>query len=147
MSLPLYISVPHAGTRIPPEVQDLCVLSREDILADRDTGVDAIYFPLQEYAAGFSATDIARSLVELNRAPDDIGGSGVIKEHTCSNVPVYRIFPDKTLIRNLLNRYYSPYHEKLTAGGTDPTISLGVDCHTMAAVDPPVSPDTGKQDL
>ena len=145
MRLPLYISVPHAGTRIPPEVQDLCLLSRDDILTDRDTGVDTIYFPLQKYAAGFSTTDIARSLLDLNRAPDDIGGNGVIKEHTCSNVPVYRIFPDKTLVRNLLHRYYFPFHEKLTAGGTDPTIRLGVDCHTMADVGPPVSPDPGRQ--
>ncbi|HKJ14723.1 MAG: N-formylglutamate amidohydrolase [Desulfobulbaceae bacterium] len=47
MRLPLYISVPHAGIRVPPEVDDLCVLRRQDILADYDAGADAIYSPLQ----------------------------------------------------------------------------------------------------
>lgn len=145
MRLPLYISVPHAGTQIPPEVQKLCVLRREDILADYDEGADAIYFSLEKHVADFSTTDIARSLIDLNRSPDEIGGNGVIKNHTCWNVPVYRKFPDEKLIQTMLDRHYLPYHEKLsTAAGTN-TIKLGLDCHTMSAVGPPVGPDPGKK--
>jgi N-formylglutamate deformylase len=145
MKLPLYISVPHAGTDVPSEVRSLCALRREDILADRDAGADLIYFPLQKYVAGFTRTDIARSLIDLNRAPDDIGGNGVIKSHTCWKVPVYRTFPPKKMIQTLLDRYYFPYHAKLSAGGNSSSTRLGVDCHTMAAVGPPVGPDPGKK--
>ena len=145
MRLPLHISVPHAGTRVPPEVQGLCVLNRKDLLAGSDVGADAIFFPLQDHAAGFSATDVARSLVDLNRAPDDIGGNGVIKNHTCWNIPVYSIFPNGKLIRDLLERYYIPYHEKLSAGAAMRSIKLGIDCHTMSAVGPPVGPDPGRK--
>jgi formiminoglutamase len=145
MRLPLYISVPHAGTRVPPEVKDLCTLSRQDILADYDTGADAIYSPLQDHATDFSTTDIARSLVDLNRAPDDIGGHGVIKNHTCRNVPVYSTFPDEQLIQTLLARYYVPYHEKLSAGAGSSSIKLGIDCHTMSHIGPPIGPDPGQE--
>ena len=145
MRLPLYISVPHAGTRVPPEVQDLCALRRPDILADYDAGADAIYSPLQDHAAGFSTTDIARSLVDLNRAPDDLGENGVIKTHTCRNVPVYRTFPDEKLIRKLLACYYIPYHEKLSSGADTSSIKMGIDCHTMSVIGPSLAPDPGRK--
>ncbi|KPJ97404.1 MAG: hypothetical protein AMJ60_11300 [Desulfobacterales bacterium SG8_35] len=145
MRLPLYISVPHAGTRLPPEVGDLCILPREDLLADYDEGADSIYSPLQEYVTGFSTSHIARSLIDLNRAPHEIGGDGVIKNQTCRNVPIYRKFPDEKLIQTLLARYYMPYHEKLSAGADISSIKLGIDCHTMAAIGPPVGPDPGRE--
>lgn len=143
MKLPLYISVPHAGTKVPPEIRDICALGEEDILADHDVGADVIYFPLQEYISGFHTTEIARSIVDLNRHPQEIGGNGVIKNHTCCDIPVYKIFPDEMLIRDLLASYYFPYHAKLTADSGDKTIRLGIDCHTMAVIGPPVSPDPG----
>ena len=145
MRLPLYISVPHAGLRVPPEAVDLCVLPREDLLADCDEGADFIYYPLQEHAAGFSTTDIARSLIDLNRSPIDIGGNGVVKNHTCWNVPIYRNFPDEKLTQTLLARYYTPYHKKLSAGAGISSVKLGIDCHTMAAIGPPVAPDPGRE--
>lgn len=145
MKLPLFISVPHAGTNIPAEVNGLCLLSRDEILAEHDAGSDTIYCTLEEHVADFCTTDIARSLVDLNRAPDDIGGNGVIKSHTCRNVPVYSSFPNDDLIRQLLARYYMPYHKKLSRGATDMSVRLGIDCHTMSQVGPPVSPDPGQE--
>jgi len=145
MKLPLFISVPHAGPHIPPEVRDLCLLRRQDILADYDAEARFIYFTLEKYAAGFCTTEIARSVVDLNRAPDNIGNDGVIKSHTCWNVPVYRKFPDKKLIAVLLERYYFPYHKKLSAAGYNQAIRLGIDCHTMSAVGPPIGPDPGRE--
>jgi formiminoglutamase len=143
MRLPLYISVPHAGTRLPSEVKNLCVLPTEDLLADYDEGADFIYSPLQEYVTGFSTADVARSLIDLNRAPYEIGGDGVIKSQTCRNIPIYRNFPDNRLVQALLAHYYFPYHEKLTTGAAMKGVRLGIDCHTMAAIGPPVGPDPG----
>jgi len=145
MKLPLYISLPHTGTRVAPELKDLCILRREDILADCDAGAASIYSSLQEHAEGFCSTGISRSLVDLNRSPRDIGGSGVIKNYTCWNVPVYRQFPDDALIETVLEHYYFPYHEKLSAAADTGKIRLGLDCHTMSAVGPPVGPDPGRK--
>lgn len=145
MKLPLLISVPHAGKQVPPEVEGICLLSRDDILADRDVGATAIYYSLKENSKAFITSDIARALIDLNRPPHDIGGDGVIKSHTCWNVPVYSNFPDDALIRNLLARYYFPYHEKLTGGAGNKAIRLGIDCHTMSAIGPPVGPDPGQE--
>ena len=145
MKLPLYISVPHAGTRVVPELQDLCILRREDILADHDAGAASIYSPLRDHVDGFRTADFSRSLVDLNRAPDDIGGYGVIKSHTCWNVSVYSKFPDDTLIRGVLGRYYFPFHKALSAAAKTGRIRLGIDCHTMSAIGPPVGPDPGRK--
>jgi len=145
MTMPLLVSIPHAGMLVPPEVEDICILSREDLLADSDEGAEEIYAGLEQHSKAFTAADIARAVVDLNRSPDEIGGDGVIKSHTCWHIPVYRKFPDAELVHILLARYYFPYHAKLTAAGTSTTIRLGIDCHTMSAVGPPVGPDPGRE--
>ena len=126
-----------------PELQGLCILRREDILADYDAGAYSIYSPLQKHVEGFCTSDISRSLVDLNRSPDDIGGNGVIKSHTCWNVPVYSNFPDDKLVQAVLDRYYFPFHGKLSAAAKTDKIRLGIDCHTMSPVGPPMGPDPG----
>jgi len=144
VKLPLLISVPHAGLEIPPEVVDICLLSQNDIMADSDEGACDIYYGLEKYCRTFLSTDIARAIIDLNRPPDDLGGDGVIKSHTCWNVPVYKKFPDKKLISILLESYYFPYHKRLKTVSSDHSVRLGVDCHTMSAVGPPVGPDPGR---
>lgn len=143
MSLPLLISVPHGGLDVPAEVADLCILTREEIVGDGDAGAAEIYSIGDEVAA-FVTTDVARAFVDLNRAEDDRGQDGVVKTHTCWNEPVYRSLLDKELIEQLLAAYYRPYHARLTAS-CRPPVRLGVDCHTMAAIGPPVGPDPGKE--
>lgn len=145
MKLPLLVSIPHCGLRIPSEVDNICKLSTKDIAADSDEGATEIYNGLKEWCESFIIADIARAVIDLNRAPDDIGSDGVIKSHTCWNVPVYTKFPDKSLIATLLERYYYPYHEKLSSCSNNKKIRLGLDCHTMLAVGPPVGPDPGRE--
>ena len=141
MTLPVLLSVPHAGLRIPSEVAGICVLSQEDVREDGDGGAAEIYYPLNSASAEFITTDIARAVVDLNRAPDDFRKDGVIKTHTCWDVPVYRRPPSAPVVRMLLDRYYHPYHERLSTAARK--VRLGIDCHTMAAVGPPVGPDAG----
>ena len=43
----------------------------------------------------------------------------------------------------LLARYYHPYHRRIQDALRSRDIKLALDCHSMAAVGPPVSPDTG----
>ncbi|HEX9725115.1 MAG TPA: N-formylglutamate amidohydrolase [Vicinamibacteria bacterium] len=143
MRLPLLVSVPHAGRRVPPEAEPFCILSEEELWEDGDGGADEIY-ALAEDAAAFLTTDIARAVVDLNRAEDDRRPDGVVKTHTCWNVPVYHPFPPEDVVETLLARYYRPYHQRLTVLARS-GVKLGVDCHTMAAQGPPVGPDPGAE--
>jgi formiminoglutamase len=143
VKLPFLLSVPHAGWRIPPEAESYCVLSAKQVEEDGDLGAREIY-DLESEVVAYLTTDIARAIVDLNRAEDDRRSDGVIKTHTCWGIPVYREPLPEDVIRALLDRYYHPYHRRLrelaTAG-----VKLAVDCHTMAAVGPPVAPDPGRE--
>lgn len=142
MKLPLIVSVPHAGLTVPEEVRDYCALTPEQILADSDEGAAEIY-RLQSEAAVFVTTSVARAIVDLNRAEDDRRRDGIIKTHTCYDVPIYRRPMPEDLVETLLERYYRPYHRRLSeAAGS---AKLGVDCHTMAAVGPPSAADAGRE--
>lgn len=150
MTLPLLLSVPHIGLAVPPEVQPYCQLTENDIIQDDDEHGAEIY-DLAAHVADYVTTDVARAIVDLNRAEDDRRADGVVKTHTCWNVPVYRKFPPPEVIETLLTRYYRPYHTRLSEFGRQAAeaasaspIRLAVDCHTMAAVGPPIAPDTGQ---
>jgi N-formylglutamate amidohydrolase len=143
MQLPILLSVPHAGWRIPEEVKDICLLSQKDIVEDGDVGADEIYYPLQKEVAVFITTDIGRAIVDLNRAEDDFRKDGVIKTHTCWDVPVYKTTPGTATVKELLKKYYHPYHNQI--GQQIKQVRLGIDAHTMAAFGPPVGPDSGKE--
>ncbi len=139
--LPLLISVPHAGIEVPPEVKDICILKKEDIIADGDEGAGEIY-SLQEYVTAFVTTDVPRAIVDVNRSEDDRRADGVVKTHTIWNVPVYKRPLKEKIIREMIQKYYRPYHERLTALSKN-DVMLGIDCHTMAAEAPPIDPRPG----
>ena len=143
MKLPILLSIPHAGRNIPGEVQDICILTENNILEDGDAGAAEIYYPLQKEVEAFVTTDIARAIVDMNRAENDFWKDGVIKTHTCWNVPVYSTYPSENTVKELISRYHRPYHSQLSILGKK--VKLGIDCHTMAAVAPPVAPDKGKE--
>jgi N-formylglutamate amidohydrolase len=119
------------------------VLTEREIEEDGDEGAAEIY-AIEDEVVAFVSTDVARAIVDLNRATDDRRSDGVVKTHTCWNVPVYDPFPPEGVIDALLERYYHPYHAELTRKA-DPELRLAVDCHTMAAQGPPVGPDPGSE--
>jgi len=143
MTLPILVSVPHAGWKIPPEVQDLCILSEKDIREDGDEGAAEIYIPLKEEVEAFVTTDIGRAIVDMNRAEDDFWKDGVIKTHTCWDVPVYSSYPSEAIIARMIAKYHRPYHAQLSALAR--RVKIGIDGHTMAAVAPPVAPDCDEE--
>jgi formiminoglutamase len=141
MTLPVLVSVPHAGLAVPPEVEQLNLLTTAQIAEDGDEGAARLYDLGREVQA-FVTTEIARAFVDMNRAPDDFRMDGVVKTHTCWDVPVYERPLDDEMIEALLGRYYRPYHRQLSARAGE-NVRVGLDCHTMAAVGPPVGPDPG----
>lgn len=141
MTLPLLLSVPHAGLQIPPEVSDICLLDQNAIIRDGDEGAAEIYLPLENRVEALMTTDVARAIVDMNRAEDDRRKDGVVKTHTCWDVPIYREPLTEILTETLLARYHRPYHQDLDRLAEN--VIAGIDCHTMAATGPPVSPDPG----
>ncbi len=139
--LPLLLSVPHAGLHVPPEAKPFCALTTDQIIKDGDEGAAEIY-AIREYVEQYVTTDIARAIVDLNRAEDDRRADGIVKTHTCWNEPVYHQPLHQETVEQLLVRYYRPYHQRLRLADGD--ILLCVDCHTMAAHGPPIGPDTGQ---
>ena len=142
MKLPLLISVPHAGLTVPSEAKPYCVLTRQQIVEDGDEGAAEIYHGLRDHVAAFVTTPIARAIVDMNRTEADRGSDGLVKTHTCWNVPVYRDFPPNGVVETLLDQHYRPYHRLLTELAKS-GVQLGVDCHTMAAKGPPIDPGPG----
>ena len=138
MKLPVLISVPHAGLNVPPEVQSYCRLDTQQIIEDSDEGADEIYDIASEVTA-FITTDIARAVVDVNRALDDRRADGVIKTHTCWNVPIYNQPLPEPVIQALLQQYYQPYHQQLSTWVNK--VKFGIDCHTMATYGPPLGTD------
>ena len=143
--LPFLISVPHAGLGIPDEVRSLCRLNKDEIRDDSDGGADEIYSMLKGHVQCFETTDIARAVVDLNRPEDDLSKDGVIKTHTCWNVPIWTSHLSKKQCDMLLEKYYRPYHQRLRSLASSPSLVMGIDCHTMAETGPPVGPDPGEK--
>jgi formiminoglutamase len=142
MSLPLLLSVPHAGLAVPPEVAELNLLEGAEIAADGDVGASEIY-TLDEQVQVLVRAGVARAFVDMNRAEDDLRMDGVVKTHTCWGVPIYDEPLSEALTAELLGAYWRPYHRRLREAA-GPELVLGVDCHTMAATGPPVGPDAGR---
>ena len=143
MTLPLLLSVPHAGLTVPSQVENLCLLTKKEIIEDGDEGAAEIYLPLEDEVFSLVTTVVARAIVDMNRSENDRGKDGVIKTHTCWDVQIYREPPSETIIAELIEILYKPYHESLTDQAT--YVQCGIDCHTMAAQGPPVAPDAGRE--
>ena len=132
---------------VPGEIKEIWALSRRDAFHDGDPLTSRIY-DFSEHVVSQVTMEYYRAAVDLNRAPDDIAPQnpdGVIKSHTCWNVPVYKpdLLPDEELKEILLAKYYFPYHKQLEREIDNPDIRLVVDCHSMAAQSPPIEADEG----
>jgi formiminoglutamase len=147
MKEPILVSIPHGGWKVAEEIEEIWALSPRDALHDGDPFTARIY----DFADNVSCQLVMeqyRAVVDLNRAPDDIAPKnkdGVIKSHTCYDVEVYKpgALPGEELKQRLLERYYYPYHRQLEAWLAREDVKFGVDCHSMAALSPPIEADAG----
>ncbi|NMB76640.1 MAG: N-formylglutamate amidohydrolase [Myxococcales bacterium] len=129
-NLPLLLALPHAGLEIPPEVRAICRLGREEIAADSDEDASEIY-SLDDRVAALVRCPVARCIVDVNRAEDDLGPDGALKLVTRrKGVPIYQGGLPERICERLLERYHRPYHAMLTEL-SGPAI-LGIDCHSMS---------------
>ncbi len=138
--LPVLVSIPHGGLQIPPEVKKMCRLRATDILRDGDTWSRYLY-DLESSAYVCHSFPVARAVVDVNRAPDELPpeyADGVVKTFTVDYRPVWKkpsgLPPGLTEV--LLENYYYPYHDYLEAVAHNRHIILGLDCHTMLDREP-----------
>jgi formiminoglutamase len=149
--LPVLISIPHGGTMVPDEVKNRFSLTKVDLFDDSDAFTDDIY-NLKTHVSAVVSACIARAFVDVNRSPDDLpdhNPDGVVKSHTCYGKIIYQsgLEPDDKLTQHMLEKYYYPYHHKIQKILNDDHISitLALDCHSMAAIAPTISPDEGEK--
>lgn len=146
--IPFLISIPHGGTQIPVEIQDRVIITPKDLFDDSDSFTNEIY-DVGERVRKVIKTNIARAFVDLSRSfhqmPPEFP-DGLIKSCTCFQKPIYQPHrePDAPLQKMLIQYYYKPYHHEIRNAVNSGKFILGLDCHSMLPIGPPISPDAGK---
>jgi len=117
---PLVIAFPHGGT-------DLAGLDEQFVspwhaLIDTDWHIAELYAFAADMGATLVATDISRSVIDMNRDPSGASlypgqaTTELCPTTTFDGAPLYRFdLPDEAEIMQRLNLYHRPYHDALTA--------------------------------
>ncbi len=148
--LPVLISVPHGGDETPVEIKDHLCLSQQELFADGDAFTREIY-GIKDSVTAYVDTPYARAFIDLNRDTNDLppkNPDGIVKTTTCHGKAIYT--PGKELSSEdfalLIEKYYHPYHQNIRQLlDTHSDIQLALDCHSMEAIGPEISPDRGQK--
>lgn len=117
-SLPLLISVPHAGTAVPEEIaRSFTQVGRS--VPDTDWYVDQLYGFAESLGASILKATWSRYVVDLNRSADSTPlyesgtTSPVCPTATFAGEPIYQAGsePDAAAIENRIEQYWHPYHQ------------------------------------
>ena len=120
---PLLISVPHAGTAVPPPIF-VRLTAAASSLPDTDWFVDRLYDWAPGFGAGMIVAPLSRYVIDLNRPPDDRPlydaretrlSTGLVPLKTFGGGAVYQqgSEPDAQQVRERVNAYWEPYHRSL----------------------------------
>jgi N-formylglutamate deformylase len=121
-TLPLLVSMPHAGTAIPDDVAATMTPAALQ-KADTDWHLRELYGFARELGASTLAAHWSRYVIDLNRPEDNANlypgqdTTGLCPLDTFAREPLYRpgLAPDDAEVRRRLARYWQPYHEQLRA--------------------------------
>ena len=121
-SLPMLISIPHLGTRIPADIAATMtpVAQRTD---DCDWHLDRLYAFAKRMGASILAPAYARYVIDLNRPPDGANlypgqdTTGLLPVDTFDKEPLYRegYLPDDAEVARRRAAYWTPYHAALAS--------------------------------
>ncbi|TWI66218.1 N-formylglutamate deformylase [Pseudoduganella lurida] len=119
-TLPLLVSMPHAGTEIPA---DIAATMTPAALrkADTDWHLPELYAFARELGASTIAGRWSRYVIDLNRPPEDtnlypgLDTTGLCPLDTFAREPLYQPghAPDDDEVQRRLARYWQPYHAQL----------------------------------
>ncbi len=119
--LPLLVSIPHAGTKIPDNIFGRFSNAGKK-LPDTDWFVPRLYEFVKDLGAYLIVANYSRYVVDLNRPPDDKNlyedekGSGLVPMALFDGSPLYAAeepFTEED-INERLDTYWRPYHTKIT---------------------------------
>ncbi|MBP7776573.1 MAG: N-formylglutamate deformylase [Acidobacteria bacterium] len=144
---PLVVSLPHAGTLLPPDIESRVVspwLARKDA----DWWIDSLYGFAAELGATVIHTAISRTVIDVNRDPSGASlypgqaTTGLCPVETFDGEPLYAD-DDAPTSRDIVERrrrYFMPYHAALSEQLTrliarHPCVVL-YDCHSIRSVIP-----------
>lgn len=146
--LPILLSIPHGGTVIPKEIKSHLIINKKDLFDDSDSYTREI-FDVDSLVCHVIKMDIMRAIVDVNRATSQMPPQfpdGLLKSETCFKKPIYRDKKlDDSLVKLLIDKFYTPYHHSLKKWCATGECSIGLDCHSMLAFAPPTSADMGKR--
>lgn len=117
---PLLISIPHAGTHLPPSIGGR--LNEEALaLPDTDWHIERLYEFARTMGIGLLAANHSRYVIDLNRDPGgkplypDRENTGLCPTVTFAGTPVYMAGeePGTNEIASRRNDYWQPYHDRL----------------------------------
>ena len=116
---PLIISIPHAGTTIPQEIDGL--VSRKNAIMDADFYIDRLYDFAKELGATIIKTEISRTVIDVNRNPDGrslypgLSVTELCPTSSFDNSPLYEKGgePNAFEILQRQKEYYTPYHSQI----------------------------------
>ena len=146
-SVPLLLSMPHAGTDIPDDIAaDMapCALAK----ADTDWHLPDLYAFARDLGASTLAARWSRYVIDLNRPPEDTNlypGQDTTRLCPLDTFGRERLYqdgrePDAPEVERRLARYWRPYHDQLRAE-LDRLLALHGqvvlwDAHSIASVVP-----------
>jgi N-formylglutamate deformylase len=119
---PLLISIPHAGTEVPADIQRRFTAAGRQ-LADTDWFVDRLYGFARALGASIITARYSRYVVDLNRSSDSsslypgAATSPVCATLTFDGQPIYAEGrqPDAGETGERVDRYWRPYHARIAA--------------------------------
>lgn len=118
-TLPLLLSIPHAGTRLTPEVE--AGLSDEaQSLPDTDWYIPALYDFAGEMGVSVLSANYSRLVIDLNRPPDNqalytTATTGLYPETLFDGTPTFKpgMTPGQPPRNAWLQQIWQPYHDKI----------------------------------
>ena len=119
-SVPLLVSTPHAGTRIPDALRPRFT-ARALAVADTDWHLERVYAFARELGASQLVPHYSRYVIDLNRPPENtpmypgVNNTELCPTRSFEGEPLYREgrAPDDAEIAQRLRDYWQPYHAAL----------------------------------
>lgn len=145
-SSPLLISIPHAGTKLTPEVAR--GLSNDALpLSDTDWHIPQLYDFARGLGANILVGQYSRFVIDLNRPSDDqplyiTATTGLFPDTLFDGRPTFKSGhqPDVATRQQYLEQIWQPYHQKIVSELTRIKQQFGYallfDAHSIASVIP-----------
>jgi N-formylglutamate amidohydrolase len=145
--LPVLILIPHGGYKIPDELSETTFINKEELFFEADTCANEI-FSLKDIVYAVIDTEISRLFIDIDRQLTQLPPSstdGIIKIKTAAGKRIFRegFFPNDLALANIIDRYYTSFHETAEKIIKTEGVKLILECHTMSPVGPKNSADTG----